>query len=219
MVNALDLNADPFVIAGLERLSKEAFGASGFAVGTDEVVHVLVHRRTNTLGYGHKVAGNMTIYKGRSFEDDFSHEALNRWLDACRNLAYRPGLGTWTTAEIHVYPDKPGRVDFFDEEHLERDSDGEWYAGGRPADAAIWAQQLLAYPRTLDNIPDWMWEIFRAEGVAPPVYNAELRCVDWNNKRRPVTDSGTDFSTEPTIIDPSLEPGVFAKIGKKLFGG
>jgi hypothetical protein len=71
----------------------------------------------------------------------------------------------------------------------------------------------------LDNIPDWMLGIFRAEGVTPPVYNAELRCVDWNNKRRPVTDRGTDLSIEPTVIDQAQEPGVFAKIGKKLFGG
>ncbi|MDQ1058446.1 hypothetical protein QFZ23_002347 [Arthrobacter globiformis] len=93
----------------------------------DEVVHVLVHRRTNTFGYGHKVSGTEIIYKGRSSDDDFSHDALNRWLDECRDLAYRPGLGTWTTAEVHVFPYKPGRVDFLDEEHLQRDPDGDWY--------------------------------------------------------------------------------------------
>jgi hypothetical protein len=215
----MELNADPFVLAGLRRLSDEAFGASGFAVGMDEVVHVLVHRRTNTLGYGHKVSGTEIIYKGRSSDDDFSHDALNRWLDECRELAYRPGLGTWTTAEVHVFPNKPGRVDFFDEEHLQRDPDGDWYPGGHPAGADTWAQQLLAYPRTLDNIPAWMLEIFRAEGVTPPVYNPDFKSVDWNNMRRPVTDRGTDFSVQPTVIDASLEPGVFAKIGKKLFGG
>ncbi len=42
--------------------------------------------------------------------------------------------------------------------------------------------------------------------------------MEWKNRRRPVTERGTDLTVEPTIIDPSLEPGVFAKIAKKLFG-
>lgn len=46
--------------------------------------------------------------------------------------------------------------------------------------AASWSGQLLTFPITA-----WMWEIFRHEGVKPPVYNAEPRCVDWNNRRRP----------------------------------
>lgn len=31
-------------------------------------------------------------------------------------------------------------------------------------------------------------------------------------------ESGTDFSAELVVIDPSKEPGFFAKIGAKLFG-
>jgi hypothetical protein len=89
----------------------------------------------------------------------------------------------------------------------------------RPSEAASWTQQLVAYPRTADNIPAWIWDVFRAEGVTPPVYNPEFKSVDWNNKRRPVTERGTDVTVEPTVIDPSLEPGAFARIGKKLFGG
>ncbi|MFE4197624.1 hypothetical protein ACFRJ9_17315 [Paenarthrobacter sp. NPDC056912] len=45
-----------------------------------------------------------------------------------------------------------------------------------------------------------------------------MKTVDWDNKRLPVTDTGTDFSAEPVFIDPSKEPGVLAKIGRKLFG-
>ncbi|VXC06579.1 conserved hypothetical protein [Arthrobacter sp. 9V] len=214
----MNLDADPFVVAGLRKLSQEAFGPSGFALGMDEVIHVLVHRRTSTFGYGYKVSAGQVIYKGRSPEDDFSHQALNEWLSECRNLAYVPGLGTWTTAEVHVFPDAPGRVDFFDEEHLKRDADGDWDAGGHPAGAQTWIQQLLAYPRTLDNIPAWILDIIRAEGLTPPVYNPQYKSVDWNNKRRPVTDNGTDVDAEPMVIDPTLEPGIFAKISKKLFG-
>ncbi|MFK0004265.1 hypothetical protein [Paenarthrobacter sp. NPDC090522] len=62
-----------------------------------------------------------------------------------------------------------------------------------------------------------MWTVFRAEGVTPPIYNPELKTVDYDNRRRPVTDRGTVFSVEPTVIDPSLESGVLSRIGKKLF--
>lgn len=216
----VDLNSDPFVIDGLQRLSEEAFGTTGFALDSDEVIHVLIHRGSDTMGYGYLVSGASRTSRGlKGGQDEFSHEALNHWLDECRDLAYEPGVGTWTTAEVHVFPDKPGRLDVFDEEHLRRMSNGRWYPGGEPASAAIWANQLLKYPRTVDNIPAWMWDIFRAEQLTPPVYNPQLRCVEWDNRRRPVTDQGTDFSAEPTVIDQSLEPGVFSRIGKKLFGG
>ncbi|MFF2844217.1 hypothetical protein [Paenarthrobacter sp. NPDC057981] len=218
-MDALRINFDPFVVTGLQRLASEAFGPEGFARGLDEVVHVLVHYGTRTFGYGHKISENKIIYKSQGFEDDFSTQNLDHWLDEYRNRSYVSGFGTWTTAEIHVFPNKAGRLDVFDEEHLERMSNGRWHPGGKPAGAATWAQQLLRYPRTADNIPSWMWDIFRAEDVTPPIYNPEFNSVDWKNRRRPVTDSGTDFTVEPTLIDPSLEPGVFAKIGKKLFGG
>lgn len=218
-MGTFDSNTEPFVEIGLQRLSGEAFGPQGFAQGTDEVVHVLIHRRTSTFGYGHMVSGENLIYTGRSDADRFSHDGLNIWLDECRFLAYSPGIGTWTTAVVHVFPDRPGRLDLYDEEHLERDAQGNWPPGGQPAGAQTWAQQLLAFPRLLNNIPGWMLAILETEGVTPPVYNPEFGSVDWNNRRRPVTDRGTDFAAEPTVIDPSLEPGIFTKISKRLFGG
>ncbi|MFF2844220.1 hypothetical protein [Paenarthrobacter sp. NPDC057981] len=214
-----DLNSEPFVEIGLQRLSGEAFGPDGFAQHMDEVVHVLIHRRTSTFGFGHVVSGDNHIYTGRSDTDRFSYDGLNVWLDECRFLAYSPGVGTWTTAIIHVFPNRPGRLDLYDEELLEKDAQGNWPPGGGPANALTWAQQLLAFPRSAANIPPWLWDIFKAEDVTPPIYNPEFNSVDWKNRRRPVTDRGTDFTVEPTIIDPSLEPGVFAKIGRKLFGG
>ncbi|MFC8039236.1 hypothetical protein ACFUOZ_07765 [Paenarthrobacter sp. NPDC057355] len=63
-----------------------------------------------------------------------------------------------------------------------------------------------------------MQETFRAGNITPPLYNPDLRTVDWDNRRRPVTERGTDFTEEPSVINPSLELGVFAKISKKLFG-
>ncbi|MFC8041841.1 hypothetical protein ACFUOZ_21005 [Paenarthrobacter sp. NPDC057355] len=107
-------------------------------------------------------------------------------------------------------------IKVFDEELIRPGTVGR--IPDRPADALTLFQDLRAFPRTVDNIPQWMWRVFRAEKMTPPVYNPELGTVDWANKRLPVTDTGTDFSAEPEIIDPSKEPGVFAKISKKLFG-
>lgn len=71
----------------------------------------------------------------------------------------------------------------------------------------------------MENIPQWMWTLSALKALlSPPVYNPELKTVDWDNKRLPVTDSGTDFSADPVVIDSSKEPGVFSKIAAKLFG-
>ncbi|MCM0618340.1 hypothetical protein MOD31_20140 [Paenarthrobacter sp. TYUT067] len=206
----------PLIIQGLARLQQEAFGPSGFAVGMASASATFVHHVSGTSWHG-----SMQAESGMCFmagERRFSREAWNDWLEECRLLAYRRGAGTWTTAEVAIFPDRPGQLQLFDEERLERDPDGDWYPGEHPSDANVWAEELLHFPRTADNIPEWMWAAFRAEDIAPPLYNPELRTVDWDNRRRPVTDRGTDFTVEPTVIDPSLEPGVFAKISKKLFG-
>lgn len=211
------LESEPLILKGLDRLYDEAFGASGFALGMDEVVDIVVYRSSSTYKRGHMLSEGRLVQ--RDLNAMYSREALNRWLDTCRVWAYEPGVGTWTTAEVHVFADRSGRLDLFDEEHLERDSDGDWYPGAQPSGAASWAEQLLTFPRTAENIPNWMWVIFRAEGVTPPLYNSDFESVDWKNKRWPVTERGTDLSVEPKLIDQSQEQGVFAKIGKKLFGG
>lgn len=142
---------------------------------------------------------------------------MGQWLKGVRRESYVPGVGTWTSCRVYLYSDSDGRLEVFDGELIDRDSQGN--VTSRPADALTLFQDLKAFPRTVDNIPQWMWEVFRAGDVTPPVYNPELKTVDWANKRLPVTEHGTDFDVEPVIIDPSKEPGVFAKIGKKLFGG
>lgn len=210
-----DLGTVPLVTEGLAKLHEAAYGSAGFASGTDEVIDIVIKRPSMTYRRGHMMSGSTVVQRER--EAKFSWTAL-RWLDECRVLAYVPGQGTWTTAEVHVFANRPGRLDLFDEEHLDRAPDGHWYPGAHPSGAATWAQQLLAYPRTVDNIPAWMWDIFRAEGVTPPVYNPEFSSVDWKNRRRPVTDRGTDFSVESTVIDPSKEPGFWTNISKRLFG-
>ena len=141
---------------------------------------------------------------------------MAEWLKHIRRESYLPGAGTWTSCKVYLYPDSAGRLEVFDTELLRPAH--ETTIPDRPADAMTLSQDLKAFPRTLDNIPPWMWTVFRAEGVTPPVYNPQLQTVEWANKRLPVTETGTDFSAQPQIIDPSKEPGVFAKISRKLFG-
>lgn len=214
-----DLSSDPFVTDGLELLTREAFGPAGFARGAREVVQVLVHRGSSTLGHGYLLpAGGGPLRNLEDRKEEFSYEGLIVWLDEHRSRAYEPGSGTWTTAEVHVYPDRPGTLKLFDEEILKKLDDGRWYPGAEPANAALWARQLLAYPRTADRIPGWMWDIFSAEAVEPPLYHPGSGSVDWNNRRYPVADWGTDFSATATVIDPGREPNLLTRIGNTLFG-
>jgi len=204
----------PSVTSGLRRLQVETFKEGGLGSCAQEVVstsviHQAWSRRTEEILRD-------GVWGARSFSLDFSREAMSQWLKQIRRESYVLGAGTWTSCKVYLYPDSDGRLEVFDVELLRLAH--ETTIPDRPADALTLFQDLKAFPRTLDNIPQWMWTVFRAEGITPPVYNPQLQMVEWANKRLPVTENGTDFSVQPEIIDPSKEPGIFAKIGKKLFG-
>ncbi len=204
----------PSVEAGLHRLQAETFRDGGLGFGAQEVIstsviHQAWSQQTETILRD-------GVWGPRSFSQDFSRESMIDWLEEIRRESYAPGFGTWTSCKVYLYPDSAGRLEAFDTELLRPAH--ETTIPDRPADALTLLQDLKAFPRTLDNIPQWMWTVFRAEGVTPPVYNPQLKTVERANKRLPVTENGTDFSVQPEIIDPSKEPGIFAKIGKKLFG-
>ncbi|YCK81035.1 hypothetical protein M1D89_18410 [Arthrobacter sp. D3-18] len=205
-----------FVREGLTRLQEEAFSERGPGYGAEEVVSTSVVQQAISRRYDDvRLNGK---WGQADISSDFSDEAMDRWLLELRERCYVVGEGTWMTYRVFLYPDEPGRLEVFDEEILTK---GLHSTSGRlnaPSSAATLASELIAFPRTAENIPQWMWATFSAEGVTPPLYNPEFQSVDWKNRRRPVTDRGTDFTVEPTVIDPSLEPGVFAKISKKLFG-
>ncbi|GAA3274890.1 hypothetical protein [Paenarthrobacter aurescens] len=204
----------PAVSMGLRRLKDETFRQGSLGFGSQEVVSTsVIHQAWSRRTEDVKRNG---IWGYREFAVDFSHDSMDWWLKEVRRESYRTGAGTWTSCKVYLYPDSDGRLETFDFELFRPDSEDG--IPDRPADALTLFQDLKAFPRTLDNIPQWMWTVFRAEGITPPVYNPQLQTVEWNNKRLPVTNTGTDFSAQPEIIDPSKEPGVFAKIGRKLFG-
>lgn len=202
------------VLKGLRRLRTETFVEGALGFGAQEVVSTsVIHEGRSRRSEDVRRNGIWGFPEGFL---NFSVESMEYWLEEVRRESYVPGVGTWTSCRVYLYPDSDGRLEVFDSELIERDSQGQ--LADRPADALTLFRDLKAFPRTVDNIPQWMWEVFRAADVTPPVYNPDLKTVDWANKRLPVTERGTDFDVEPVIIDPSKEPGVFAKIGKKLFG-
>lgn len=205
-----------FVREGLARLQKEAFSEGGPGYGAEAVVSTSVVQQAISRRYD-DVRRN-SQWGQADLSSDFSDAAMDRWLLALRERCYVLGEGTWMTYRVFLYPDEPGRLEVFDEEILTKGLHSVSGRLNKPSSAATLSSELSAFPRTVDNIPGWMWSIFRAEDVTPPVFNPEFKSVDWKNRRRPVTERGTDFTVEPTVIDPSLEPGIFAKISKKLFG-
>ncbi|MFF2844218.1 hypothetical protein [Paenarthrobacter sp. NPDC057981] len=208
---------DEFVTEGLKRLQLEAFSQRGPGNGAEEVVSTSVVQQAMSRRYDDVKRNGQ--WGQADISSDFSDEAMDRWLLELRERCYVIGEGTWMTCRVFLYPNEPGRLEVFDEELLTK---GLHSTSGRlnaRSSAATLTSELMAFPRTAENIPFWMRDVFAAEGVTPPIYNPQFKSVDWKNRRRPVTDRGTDFTVEPSVIDRSLEPGVFAKIGQKLFGG
>lgn len=205
---------DSFIRTGLVRLQNEAFAEYGPGYGAEEVVSTSVTRQA--MSQRTEAVRRNGQWGFREFLLDFSYEAMDSWLLEVRRHLYVVGEGAWVTYRVHLFPDADGRLEVFDEEIFPLDGNGKPDEGSYPATAADLRSELVAFPRTVDNIPDWMWERFRAEGVTPPVYNRELKTVDWDNRGRPVTDAGTDFSAEPMVIDPSQEPGFFRRLARSF---
>ncbi len=190
----------------------------GFAHGASELVDVLVHRTSGTFWRGQMYQGGRRV-PPRGSDFHFSDDFLATWLDECHVRAYKRGTGTWTTAEVHIYPDRPGRLDLFEEEILERMPDGHWY----PRSTSVWSRSLgAAAPRVSSVARQYsrldVGDFSGRGGKSSPPLQPRAPVGGLEEPASTVTDRGTDFAAEPIIIDPSLEPGVFAKISKKLFG-
>lgn len=197
-----------FVKEGLRQLQQEAF-ASDTVQGHDEVVVVLSIRGSTLHRYQ---AIPQPVPCGPSVHVSFSDAALDGWAEELKKRFYVPGVGTWTNIEVHLHRNEEGRVEIFYDNDSVGNSESE---PGLSLEECL--LELAAFPRTADRIPAWMWKMFDEACVQPPVYNPELQCVEWKNRRRPVADRGTDLSVPSVVIDASLGQGVFAKIGKKLF--
>lgn len=199
---------------GLARLRKEAFVEGGPGFEAEEIISTsIIHQAWSSRTEAVRRGG---AWGFRKFGEDFPDDSMDRWLVDVRRESYVPGQGTWTSCKVYLFDSQDGRLEIFDEELPELDATGN--VESQPASAGTLFQDLKAFPRTSNNIPEWMWEVFKAEGVKPPIYNPDFKTVDWDNKRLPVSGAGTDFSVAPAIIDESKEPGFFSKISKKLFG-
>ncbi|MFK0007947.1 hypothetical protein ACIQTZ_12925 [Paenarthrobacter sp. NPDC090520] len=201
---------------GLAELQRHGFSEAGIGYGAQEIVS------TSVVTIGHHSRFDDILKDGEwvdtSFRKDFPAALLDYWLMEVREELYVPGKGAWKTFRIFLYPSKPGRLEVFDREILTKGLFGDPADPVTPASGEILKWDLIAFPRTVDNIPDWMWTVFRAEDIIPPFYNPAAKTVIWDNKRLPVTDKGTDITLKPTIIDPSKEPGFWTNLSKKILG-
>ena len=210
MVKNYGMQADTeFIKEGLRQLQQEAF-ASDAVQGHDEVAVMLSIRGSTLHRYQ---ATPQPVPGGPSVHVPFSDAALDSWAEELKKRSYIPGAGTWTMIKVHLYRNREGRVEIFEDDDSTANIESE---PGLSMEECL--LELAAFPRTADRIPAWMWKMFNEADAQPPVYNPELQCVEWKNKRRPVTGRGTDLSAPATLIQASPEPGVFTKISKKLFG-
>jgi hypothetical protein len=209
MVTNYEMQAESdFVKEGLRQLQHEAF-ASDTIQGQDEVV-VVLSILGSTLHRYQTIP--QPVPGGPSVHVPFSEVALDSWAEELKKRSYVPGVGTWTNIEVHLHRNEEGRIKIFDDNESAGSIESE---PGLSLEECL--LELAAFPRTADRIPAWMWKMFNEADAQPPVYNPDLQCVEWKNRRRPVSERGTDLSVPSTVIDGPLEPGVFAKIGKKLF--
>ncbi|MBT2584484.1 hypothetical protein [Arthrobacter sp. ISL-95] len=203
------LDRADYIQEGLRRLQQEALDSG--ILGEHQEVRIEVTIR-GTSFYRYQTFPQPSP-GGPSVHIPFSENALDSWAEELKRRSYVPGVGTWMKVEIQLHKDAPGQVKFLDDNVTSPAHQFE--VGPKPKEYIV---ELAAFPRTPDRIPPWMWAIFKEAELQPPIYNPEFKAVDWKNKRRPVSDLGTDLTAESVVIDTSLEPGVFAKIGRKLFG-
>ena len=202
------------ITEGLKELQDRAFAEGGPGHGAE----ILVYSRIMYMSVESGTADTRTdgIWGFPDFASDFSPDFLSQWLKEVRRLSYVPGRGTWISCRVYLYPDADGVLQVSDEEFIEPLHDMPTRRDEQFGRAGTLITDLRYFPRTVDNIPSWMWATFREAKVTPPVYDAGLRTVDWNNRRRPVTDTGTDWEAEPVIVDPSKEPPLGVRAWRKF---
>ena len=202
------------VSEGLKELQRLAFADGGPGHGAE----VLVHSRIMYMPVEKGTADIRTdgVWGFPPFESDLAPRFLSDWLKEVRKESYEPGRGTWISCRIYLYPDAEGILQVSDEEFIEPLVDMPWLREEQFGSAGTLVTELRYFPRTVDRIPAWMWATFRAAKVTPPVYDPTLLAVEWNNRRRPVTDAGTDFEADPYIVDPSKEPSLGVRLWRQI---
>lgn len=75
-----------------------------------------------------------------------SDEVLDLFEDL-KDAMYRPDTGTWLSVKVTVHPDGSADVDY------NYDRQPEW---GMEVEPGLYAGELESYPRSMENIPDWM---------------------------------------------------------------
>ncbi|WP_406688717.1 glycohydrolase toxin TNT-related protein [Saccharopolyspora sp. ID03-671] len=100
--------------------------------------------------------GELTAQDGSSRPVEPPAE-LREIFERLREGMYRPDVGTWLSALYVVERPSSYRID------INFDTEPQWQ---RPLPRAAYVDELRRYPRSEDNIPDWMQE--RVDGTSAP---------------------------------------------------
>ena len=200
------------IAEGLTKLQELAFVEGGPGDGAEILVYSRIMYMSVARGTADSRTGGVWGFPDFASTPDL----LGLWLKEVRRDSYVPGRGTWISCRVYLYPDADGVLQVSDDEFIEPLHDMPVRREEQFGLAGTLITDLRYFPRTVDNIPAWMWTAFRDAKVTPPYYDSDLSAVDWNNRRRPVTDTGTDFEAEPVIVDPSKEPSLGVRAWRRM---
>lgn len=100
------------VQAALESLQRACMGPGGDFAGVDE----LVITQSIFAGSSHRHSDFRTGRTWNFTTDQRIPRSELTWLKRLKIDAFRPGAGSWITAQVHLFPMAPGFVEVFDTE-------------------------------------------------------------------------------------------------------
>lgn len=146
----------------------QAFGPSGTCLDCEEVrIDVSRYSAAQKIVAEYLKNGEWT-----SFFTDEKFEIPRGIFKEAKLAAYVKGRGTWIFLRVVLRPDAAPTV----EELFDREIVGSGPLE-HPASAAQLVGELAVFPRTRENIPDWMIQTIEAAGEPVPVLDPETDMV------------------------------------------
>lgn len=102
-----------------------------------------------------------------------------------KRLKFEAGPGSWISIKVHLFPDRDPYAEFIYDREISFDGPLE-----RPASAGSIYRELVAFPRTAENIPAWMREKIEGAGEEVPVFDPATNEIVIGENRYPFTEPG-----------------------------
>ncbi|GAB3564387.1 hypothetical protein [Spelaeicoccus albus] len=175
------MSHDERVLVTLRGLADQLFNPGSKSSSWDEaLIRVRDFAGFQRLAYDYRVGETWDWFKRSDFFENDSSE-----YNELKRLAFEPGLGSWISLKIHLFPDRDPYAEFIRDEEI--------MFGGvldHPAKAGSIYRELVAYPRTAENIPSWMREKITEAGEEVPVFDSETSEIIIGENRYPFTEPG-----------------------------